>query len=109
MLARSFLVLVSAPSILFAQAPATPIPPVVNDPALKIELIATVPDVEACATVCGDPKGAIYVGSDPRDGRLNTKESVCNIVRYSGLGPDRKRTVFADKLYSPAGSAWFDG
>jgi putative membrane-bound dehydrogenase-like protein len=108
MLPRTFSLLI-VPTILFAQTPATPIPPVVNDPALRIELIATVPDVEACATVCGDPQGAVYIGSDPRDGRLNTKEPVCTIVRYSGSGPDRKRTVFADKLYSPAGSAWFDG
>lgn len=106
---RSLLSLLVAPTIVFAQAPTTPVPPVVNDPDLRIELIATTPDVEACATVCGDPQGAIYVGSDPRDGRLNTKEPVCTIVRYSGTGADRKRTVFADKLYSPAGSAWFDG
>lgn len=106
---RSLLFLLVAPTIVFAQAPTTPVPPVVNDPDLRIELIATTPDVEACATVCGDPQGAIYVGNDPRDGRLNTKEPVCTIVRYSGTGADRKRTVFADKLYSPAGSAWFDG
>lgn len=112
MSSRPFLLSLIAPSLLFAQTPATPVAPVapvVNDPDLRIELIATVPDVEACSTVCGDPHGAIYVGSDPRDGRLNTKDPVCTIVRYSGTGSDRKKTVFADKLYSPAGSAWFDG
>jgi putative membrane-bound dehydrogenase-like protein len=109
MLVRSILALIAAPSFLLAQTRPTPIPPVVNDPALRIELVATVPDVEACTTVCGDPQGAIYIGSDPRDGRLNTKEPVCTVVRFSGTGPDRKRTVFADKLYSPAGSAWLDG
>jgi hypothetical protein len=81
----------------------------VNDPALRIELLATIPDVEACTTVVGAPDGAFYVGSDPRDGRLNTKEPACWITRFSSTGADRKRTVFADKLYSPAGSAWHDG
>src|SRR5262245_8526099 len=109
MLPRFFLAFVAAAVPVLGQTPSTPIPPIVNDPALKIELIATVPEVEACTTVCGDPQGAIYVGSDPRDGRLNTGDPVCNIIRYSGTGPDRKHTVFADKLYSPAGSAWFDG
>ncbi|MDB6150658.1 MAG: Heme-binding protein, partial [Chthoniobacter sp.] len=132
-LATALLLVLSSP--LSAQAPAAPIPPVVNDPALRIELIATVPEVEACTTVCSDPHGAIYVGNDPRDGRLNTKEPVCTIVRFgiadrrspngdskgasatpssianpqSPIRNPRTRTVFADKLYSPAGSAWHDG
>src|SRR5687768_6715646 len=96
------------PGVAHAETP--PKPPKVNDPALRIELVATVPEVEACTTVCSDPHGAIYVGNDPRDGRLNTKEPVCTIVRFSELptqgGGERKRTVFAEKLYSPAGSAW---
>jgi putative membrane-bound dehydrogenase-like protein len=92
-----------------AQTPATPKPPIVNDPALKIELLASYPDVEACTTVCGAPDGSFYVGNDPRDGRLSNKEPVNIIVRFSGLGADRQRTVFADKIYSPAGSAWHDG
>lgn len=102
------------PALVLAQS--SPKPPKINDPALRIELIATVPEVEACTTVCSDSHGAIYVGNDPRDGRLNTKEPVCTIVRFSKLttegaertegGGKRKRTVFADKLYSPAGSAW---
>src|SRR3954465_7572085 len=99
-------------SLLFAPIlalAATPPPPVLNDTALRLDLIATTPDVEACTTVCGDPGGAVYAGNDPRDGRLSTAEPVCTIVRFSGLGPDRKKTVFADKLYSPAGSAWHDG
>ena len=102
------LFLLIVPAILSAQT-TPPLPPIVNDPALKIELVAASPEVEACTTVCGDPQGAIYVGNDPRDGRLNTREPVCTIVRYTGTGSDRRRTVFADKLYSPAGSAWFDG
>ena len=86
-----------------------PKPPLVNDTALKIELLASYPDVEACTTVCGAPDGSFYVGNDPRDGRLSNKEPVNTIVRFSSMGADRKRTVFADKLYSPAGSAWHDG
>jgi len=116
-----------------AQAPAAPKPPIVNDPALRIELLATVPEIEAPTTVCGAPDGSIYVGNDPRDGRLSNKEPVNTIVRFSavttgstgGTGKEetdssnprepraprgsRKRTVFADKIYSPAGSAWHDG
>ena len=88
---------------------APPKPPLVNDTALKIELLASYPDVEACTTVCGAPDGSFYVGNDPRDGRLSNKEPVNTIVRFSSMGADRKRTVFADKLYSPAGSAWHDG
>jgi putative membrane-bound dehydrogenase-like protein len=108
MFPRPFLLLL-APSILFAQTPGAPLPPVVNDPALRIELIATVPDVEDCTTVCGDTYGAIYIGNDLRDGKIDTLDPICTIVRISGTGPGRKSTVFADKLYSPAGSAWFDG
>ena len=87
----------------------TPKPPAVLDPALKIEALATYPEVEACATVCGAPDGSFYVGCDTRDASFNTVEPECFIVRYSNMGADRKRTVFADKIYSPAGSAWFDG
>jgi putative membrane-bound dehydrogenase-like protein len=108
MFPRPFLLLL-APSILFAQTPGAPLPPVISDPSLRIELIATVPDVEDCTTVCGDPHGAIYIGNDLRDGKIDTLDPICTIVRISGTGPGRKRTVFADKLYSPAGSAWFDG
>jgi putative membrane-bound dehydrogenase-like protein len=108
-----------------AQGPAAPKPPIVNDPALKIELVASYPEVEACTTVCGAPDGSIYVGNDPRDGRLSTSQPVNTIIRLGPyespdliVNPDgklappvfhRKRTVFADKLYSPAGSAWHDG
>jgi putative membrane-bound dehydrogenase-like protein len=95
-----------AVSLLAAEPPK---PPIVNDTALKIELLASYPEVEACTTVCGAPDGSIYVGNDPRDGRLSNKEPVNTIVRFSGMGADKKRTVFADKIYSPAGSAWFDG
>ncbi|MDB6152693.1 MAG: hypothetical protein JWL90_1146 [Chthoniobacteraceae bacterium] len=91
----------------FAQAPL--IPPTLSDTALRIEAVATYPEVEACTTVVGGPDGSIYVGNDPRDGRLNTATPECSIVRFSGTGKDRKRTIFADKLYSPAGSVWHDG
>ncbi|HZJ13872.1 MAG TPA: hypothetical protein VFD27_02425, partial [Chthoniobacteraceae bacterium] len=87
----------------------TPKPPAVLDPALKIEALATYPDVEACATVCGAPDGSFYVGCDTRDASFNTVEPECFIVRYSSMSADHKRTIFADKIYSPAGSAWFDG
>jgi putative membrane-bound dehydrogenase-like protein len=100
------LALLFAPIVALA---APPLAPVLNDTALRLDLIATAPDVEACTTVCGDPAGAVYAGNDPRDGRLSTAEPACTIVRFSGYGPDRKKTVFADKLYSPAGSAWHDG
>ncbi len=104
------LIFLSAPALsLRAQAPTPPKPPLVSDTALKVELVATFPEVEACTTVCGAPDGAIYVGNDARDGRLNSSQPVNTIVRFSGLGPDRKRTVFADKIYSPAGSAWHEG
>jgi putative membrane-bound dehydrogenase-like protein len=124
MIPRTLLLLL-VPTLVFGQVPSAPKAPLVNDPSLRIELIATTPDVEACTTVCGDPRGAIYVGNDPRDGRLSTKEPVCTIVRFGVFDPPdqirlpdgtlappvfhRKRTVFADKLYSPAGSAWHDG
>jgi len=116
-LCGSLIILCASAVNLFAQAPAAPKPPIVNDPALRIELIATVPEIEAPTTVCGDPSGAIYVGCDPRDGRLSTKDPVCTIVRLTHFitppgAPSyskRHRTVFADKIYSPAGSAWHDG
>jgi putative membrane-bound dehydrogenase-like protein len=89
--------------------PEAPKPLVVSDPALRVDLFATVPEVEACTTVCAAPDGAVYIGNDTRDERLNTDQPVCTIVRYSSAGVDRQRTVFADKLYSPAGSLWYDG
>src|SRR5262245_47064303 len=84
-------------------------PPRVLDPALKIEPLAIYPDIEAPATVVGAPDGSFYVGCDLRDGRLGTAQPDCFIVRYSSMAPDKKRTVFADKIFSPAGSAWHDG
>ncbi len=86
-----------------------PKPPLVSDPALRIEVVVSYPDVETPTTVAVAPDGAIYIGNDPRDSRLSTKSPECTIVRYSSMRADRKRTVFADKLYSPAGSLWFDG
>ena len=59
--------------------------------------------------MCTAPDGAVYVGNDMRDERLSTDQPACTITRFSSTGPDRKRTVFADKLYSPAGSLWYDG
>src|SRR6266568_2530059 len=102
----SALLLLGAATLLGAEPPK---PPILNDPALKLELFASFPEVETPTTVAGAPDGSVYVGNDPRDSRLNTKNPECTIVRYSGLGPDKKRTVFADKLYSPAGMAWHDG
>jgi putative membrane-bound dehydrogenase-like protein len=92
-----------------AQSPVAPKSPVVNDSALRIELLVSTPEVEACTTVCGAPDGSFYVGNDPRDGRLSNSQPVNTIVRFSSLGAERKRTVFAEKIYSPAGSAWHDG
>ena len=109
---RTTLLLISATILpLAAQTPppAAPKPLLVSDPALRVDLFATVPDVEGCTTVCAAPDGAIYVGNDTRDERLSTDQPVCSIIRFSGTGPDRARTVFADKLYSPAGSLWYDG
>ncbi len=88
---------------------APPVPPVLNDPELKLELFASYPEVETPTTVAASPDGAVFVGNDPRDSRLNTKNPECTVVRYSGLGADRKKTVFAEKLYSPAGMLWHDG
>ncbi len=104
-----FPLLCASAASLFAEPPALPKPPIVNDTALRVELVASFPEVEACTTVCGAPDGSVYVGNDARDGRLNSSQPVNTIVRFSGLGPERKRTVFADKIYSPAGSAWHDG
>ncbi|EDY16423.1 heme-binding protein [Chthoniobacter flavus Ellin428] len=90
-------------------APVVPKPLLVSDPTLRVDLFATVPEVEACTTVCAAPDGSVYVGNDVRDERLNTDQPVCQIVRFSSGTMERKRTVFADKLYSPAGSLWYDG
>jgi HEAT repeat protein len=98
--------LFAALPLLGAEAPT---PPIVNDTALRIELLVSTPDVEACTTVCGAPDGSFYVGNDPRDGRLSTSQPVNQIVRFSSMGAEKKRTVFADKIFSPAGSAWHDG
>lgn len=92
-----------------AEPPATARLPKLNDPALKIEALCSAPEIEAPATVAAAPDGSFYVGCDPRDTRLNTKEPVCSILRFSSMGADKKRTVFADKLYSPAGSLWHEG
>jgi putative membrane-bound dehydrogenase-like protein len=91
-----------------AQSPGPKLP-ILADPELRIEQLATIPEIEAPATVAVAPDGSFYVGCDPRDTRLNTRNPECWIVRFSGVGADRKRTVFADKLYSPAGSYWFRG
>jgi len=107
-------ILLSSGLWLLAQAPATlavepPLPPVLNDPELKLELVASFPEVETPTTVTSSPDGTIFIGNDPRDSRLSTVNPECTIVRYSSLGADRKRTVFADKLFSPAGMLWHDG
>ncbi len=104
-----------------------PKPPLVLDPALRIEVIATAPEIEAPTTVVGAPDGSVYVGCDPRDARLNTDRPECYIVRFGFTSdtpdqirlPDgtlappgprlRQRTIFAKDIFSPAGSAWFDG
>ncbi len=90
-------------------AQMSPKPLILTDPRLKVECLASYPDVEACTTIAASPDGAVFVGNDPRDGRLNTAKPECTIVRYSGVGPERKRTVFATGLYSPAGMLWHDG
>ncbi|MDR3401128.1 MAG: HEAT repeat domain-containing protein [Chthoniobacter sp.] len=89
--------------------PAAPKPLLVSDATLRVDLFATGPEVEACTTVCTAPDGSVYVGNDPRDERLSTDQPACSIVRISNSTTERKRTVFADKLYSPAGSLWYDG
>jgi hypothetical protein len=101
-----FLLLILIATTALAESPKLP---KLLDPALKIEALAAYPEVEACATVCGALDGSFYVGCDTRDASFNTVEPECFIVRYSSMGADRKRTIFADKIYSPAGSAWFDG
>lgn len=100
-------VLCAAVSTLLAAEP--PKLPKLLDPELKLEAFASAPDVEVPTTVCAAPDGSVYIGCDPRDARLNTDQPEDYIVRYSSMGPDRKRTVFADKIYSPAGSQWHDG
>jgi len=90
-------------------AAEAPNPPLLNDSNLKVELFASYPEVETPTTVSASPDGAVYVGNDPRDSRLNTLNPECSIVRYSSLGADRKRTVFAQNVYSPAGMLWHDG
>ena len=110
-----------------AQTPAiAPKLPQLTDPALRLEVFATYPEVEAPTTVTGAPDGSVYVGCDPRDTRLNTAKPECFIVRFGDFDtpdqirlpdgslappgpPHRHRTVFATGLYSPAGSAWHDG
>jgi len=94
---------------LLAQTPVALKPPTLGDSALKLEVFATYPDVKTPTTVVGAPDGSVFIGNDPRDSWLNTNNPECTIVRYSNMGPDRKQTVFADKLYSPAGMAWHDG
>ncbi|MEP6672722.1 MAG: PVC-type heme-binding CxxCH protein [Chthoniobacter sp.] len=109
---RNSLLLLLGVSILPLAAqtlPTAPKPLLVSDPALRVDVFATGADVEACTTVCGAPDGSVYVGNDLRDERLSTDQPACSIVRFSGTGTDRKRTVFADKIYSPAGSLWHDG
>lgn len=106
---RLFLPALVLCNALRAEPAGSPKPPAVTDPRLRVECVAIYPDVEACTTVAGGPDGSIYIGNDPRDARLNTAKPECTIVRYSGSGPDRKRTVFATGLYSPAGMLWHDG
>src|SRR4051794_11229581 len=77
-------------------------PPLLSDTALKVELIDAFPGVETPTTVAGSPDGAIYIGNDPRDSRLNTKNPECQISRYGDLGK-KPKTAFAQGLYSPAG------
>jgi putative membrane-bound dehydrogenase-like protein len=103
----SSLILLASPLSSLLGAP--PVPPTLNDPELKLELFASYPEVETPTTVAASPDGAVFVGNDPRDSRLNTKNPECTVVRYSGVGSDRKKTVFAEKLYSPAGMLWHDG
>ena len=74
----------------FPKTPAGPKPPILSDPALKLEVFATYPDVETPTTVGGAPDGSVYIGNDPRDSRLNTINPECTIVRYSSMGADRK-------------------
>jgi putative membrane-bound dehydrogenase-like protein len=103
---RLFILLLFCAVTVLAEPPQ---PPQLNDPSLQLEVFAAYPDIETPTTVAAAPDGSVYIGNDPRDARLNTKSPECTITRYSGLGPERKKTTFADKLYSPAGSAWHDG
>jgi hypothetical protein len=98
MLPRVWCLLFAAVSLSGAQTPKLPR---LNDPALRLEPLATAPEIEAPTTVCSAPDGSFYVGCDPRDTRLNTERPECYIVRYSSMGAEKKRTVFADKIYSP--------
>ena len=104
----SLVVFMSAGSAVLAQQQA-PRPLVIPDTRLKVECLASYPDVEACTTVAAAPDGSVFVGNDPRDARLNTSKPECSIVKYTGTGPNRKRTVFATGIYSPAGMVWHDG
>lgn len=106
-LAGPLLFLACAVSLSAQTPPAPPLPPLLGDTALKIEVFATFPSVETPTTVAAAPDGSVYVGNDPRDSRLNTKAPECTIVRFSADG--KKQTVFAKELYSPAGSLWHDG
>src|SRR5436190_10303761 len=106
MFLRTLLVLCASVSLVFSQQPKMP---KLNDPALRLEALVTAPDIEAPTTVCSAPDGSFYVGCDPRDTRLNTERPECYILRYSSMGADKKRTIFVDKIYSPAGSQWLDG
>ncbi len=104
------LLLLAGAISLHAQTPPAappPLPPLLGDTALKVEVFASFPNVETPTTVAAAPDGSVYVGNDPRDSRLNTKAPECTITRFSADG--KKQTVFAKELYSPAGSLWHDG
>ncbi|HEV7404439.1 MAG TPA: PVC-type heme-binding CxxCH protein [Chthoniobacteraceae bacterium] len=107
-LIRPLLVLTCAASLRAQTPPAVPppLPPLLGDTALKVEVFASFPNVETPTTVAAGPDGSVYVGNDPRDSRLNTKAPECTITRFA---PDGKQTVFAKDLFSPAGSLWHDG
>ncbi len=107
MIPRLFLVLALL-SLPTAQITAGEMPKLL-DPALRLEALVTVPDIESPTTVVGAPDGSFYVGCDPRDARLNTDQPECYIVRFSSMGAEKKRTIFVKGIYSPAGSAWHDG
>jgi putative membrane-bound dehydrogenase-like protein len=106
-LLHPFIYLLCAVSLHAQTPPAPPLPPLLGDTALKVEVFASFPNVETPTTVAAAPDGSVYVGNDPRDSRLNTKAPECTITRFA---PDGKaQTVFAKELYSPAGSLWHDG
>ncbi len=91
-----------------APRPAPPKLPRVAE-GWRITEVAAAPDILYPTAIACAPDGTVYLGQDPMDMPGPPTEPLDSVVAVRGRGPQRRITVFADRLYAVMGLEWFDG